>query len=1116
MEDRSLYGNSSRSPGPSDRRPAVDSAVSFPGSSDQRLAVDSAVCFPGQGQHWHNNIIPQSLSRSVNYCPDSSFERHFNYLETTQGERVQYRTSATDLTNSGYPQGAPVDFSGRPCFPGMPSTWSVLSPMSDRIQQPSHYATTYMCVNERAEFAFPTASKNQQERNETAAAIDRDSHLLKDVGSRCVLSERCDVSDWGHTGSRPAVTGKLQNKFVDSKEQSVTDTSKDGIGKNEDETDKDGAYKGKFVTGTDRDKDGTVKNEDGAYRGKGVTGTYKGKDVTGKKETNKDVTGKDKNGSDKKETDLDKNSKAIDASATQQNNVNVPGNISNSNLSADETTDDEDKDHEDLDSDDSQNSSKDEKDGKEMQCSDQSSVDGAVDDVVSVDGEDHNEDVVSVDGEDHDEDVVIVGLVEQPPPVEDSSRFQCSLCQNSYKFKKGLNRHLKKTHPGQLSAISKQGQLMGSVSFKDARPHGSKTQAADGTHLEVTYGSDSSVRAFSCSQCSYKAKKRKDLKKHMVVHSTLKVHKCSLCTFSSKRRYSLRRHLKTHAPSSARSYECALCSFKVSGFDSFKTHIGSHVTSSTKSCTICGTVIRERTNLIEHIIRHSMGQKAACRDCETIILRCRKYMSHVLSHKAGSQNHVSLGQGTSSASRSLRSSLPSNKGKSLLNNLSLESDLSELSALKSRLLQMSEVANFFNDKSKLVIQLAELSALATELAVASGNVLQSYNMAGDIHWETPGLAESIDALDLSFVEEFALSSLFGANMAAVKGEYPANHYPAMDTDMQIEVDFNGDAVSCIQQGKRIQQAGGAHGQRSKHLVCTHCNMVLHDFSSLKRHLDMHMDVRPHICDKCGQSFRRKGHLKKHMITHSADRPFVCTECQYRTKTEDQLNSHMTFCHSQNGEFPCQLCNYSASDSFELGLHMKKHKPQTCPQCGCVCYSRQEFNKHLSTHSSFDCTQCEFSTGCRREYNRHMRKHSAHCFNCELCGYTCNSMKLFQYHKLRHENRTPYQCPDCEYKCSSRASYRCHRYKHAGLKPFLCSICGASFVKSSHLSQHMLIHKDLKEFKCSMCAYSCRTKHNLKEHEMTHTGEKPYVCMYCNFSSRRKKALLIHMMKHERF
>lgn len=749
-----------------------------------------------------------------------------------------------------------------------------------------------------------------------------------------------------------------------------------------------------------------------------------------------------------------------------------------------------------------------------------------------------------------EDDAAWAQSVESPPPmpVDKKRKFKCKLCKMTFKFRKDLNKHTK-THAATKKfacSVCSSGFINRTLLKKHLLTHSdikffTCSECSVTCHSLVELKSHQKIHSraevFSCSKCSFTAKRQKHLTKHMLVHSAAKVYHCQFCKFSSKRKYSLQRHVKT-AHSSAQTHECSVCNFNTNAVDSFKVHVAMHASTRTTSCIICGTVIKKRQNLIEHLLSHSNDEDTTCKECDETCTTSHEYILHLLNHKdisstshEGNSQDLAFDLNTATLNGSVDSTsgmsgLQTRKNKVIMDTPTMEGRLAQMATVASRLADMTKVVTLLNEKSKVVFQLAEISTLATELAVISGQVLQSYKntygVAADVSAsKVKSPSTSNDATDESSIEGDGddddvdeVSQEFGTLTTKTKDDSQEHAFSSTEADMQIQVDFNGKPVSCVQKDESFRPESSTKSKGTKLLKCFRCSMTFTDSRSLKRHLLAHDNVRPYYCENCGRSFRRNEHLKKHMVTHSDERPFTCKDCPYAAKTEHRLKIH-ALCHSQTKAYACHHCTYTARTNYELNHHMKRHEPRSCSQCPFVCYSRAELKKHVFTHSSFDCNECEFTTSDRAEYTKHTKKHTlVQHLCCELCGYSCDTMKKFKYHKLRHDNKTPYQCQDCDYRCSSRASFDCHRLKHAGLKPYLCSSCGASFRKTSHLNQHLLIHKDEKAFKCSECNYSCRTKHNLKEHEMTHSGEKPFSCKYCSFSCRRNKALQLHMLKHE--
>ncbi|GFO09562.1 Zinc finger protein 845 [Plakobranchus ocellatus] len=706
-----------------------------------------------------------------------------------------------------------------------------------------------------------------------------------------------------------------------------------------------------------------------------------------------------------------------------------------------------------------------------------------------------------------------------------NERFACGQCPRTFKFATGLRRHMTKCH-------AKTKKLVCDTCAKVFPSMALLTK-----HMSSHIGLDLAPQtkkstSFKCSQCSFAAGTRKNLKKHILVHTTKKEHKCPHCSFSSKRKNSLQRHLRaTHS-----EFQCHFCNFKTASINSMRIHAVLHVASQSTACIVCGAILRKRASLLEHLMGHTEDENLTCKVCKKRFSLSHEFLLHLWCHR----DTLLAEYQTKDLDIRLPGENKTHNGhissfEDSMERAAMETKISELNNQGSKLVKMAKAVSFLNEKSKILSELTEISDLATELAVLSSNVLLAFKKSHSVCSAEPKKVrraaavvasnllartadnknETVNHMENNDEEANDLPD----STTSIKEELRDITYsPNEDAGMQIQVDLKGEPVSCIQRKDSILKPGSfkkIKNEKGKRVLqCTRCNKVFKDTRSLRHHVMIHDNIRPYACTICSQSFRRKEHLKKHMVTHSDSRPFACSQCPYTAKTEQRLKIHY-LSHLQCKSHKCTLCPYTSRTQTELNTHMKRHQPRTCTQCDFVCHTRIELKRHLLTHTTLSCPDCNFTTSDQTEYAKHKRKHrEIHLLCCELCGYSCNTMKKFKYHKLRHENKTPYQCEDCDYKCSSRASYDCHRLKHAGLKPYLCSFCGAAFRKTSHLNQHLLIHKDEKAYKCSQCGYSCRTKHNLKEHEMTHSGEKPFSCKYCNFSCRRNKALQIHMAKHE--
>jgi len=64
------------------------------------------------------------------------------------------------------------------------------------------------------------------------------------------------------------------------------------------------------------------------------------------------------------------------------------------------------------------------------------------------------------------------------------------------------------------------------------------------------------------------------------------------------------------------------------------------------------------------------------------------------------------------------------------------------------------------------------------------------------------------------------------------------------------------------------------------MQCEECGKILKGDSSLRCHMLMHADLRPHQCEEpgCGKRFRNKTKLGQHIKIHGAEKTEICNFC----------------------------------------------------------------------------------------------------------------------------------------------------------------------------------------------------------------------------------------------
>ncbi|XP_062382119.1 zinc finger protein 518A isoform X2 [Sardina pilchardus] len=146
---------------------------------------------------------------------------------------------------------------------------------------------------------------------------------------------------------------------------------------------------------------------------------------------------------------------------------------------------------------------------------------------------------------------------------------------------------------------------------------------------------------------------------------------------------------------------------------------------------------------------------------------------------------------------------------------------------------------------------------------------------------------------------------------------------------------------------------GSHKGTLPTYPCDLCSFVTNEFSSLQRHRIGHRN--PQVsCEICNDGV------------------------QYSLLL---LTRHYIMCHSQNGHFRCEKCEFSTRDAGTFVQHIHHHNEgrHKCVKCQYVSSSRREFQRHLLVHSAtfpFTCHFCGYGAARKDYLTKHMA--TAHC------------------------------------------------------------------------------------------------------------------------------------------
>ncbi|XP_044041393.1 zinc finger protein 79-like isoform X7 [Siniperca chuatsi] len=164
----------------------------------------------------------------------------------------------------------------------------------------------------------------------------------------------------------------------------------------------------------------------------------------------------------------------------------------------------------------------------------------------------------------------------------------------------------------------------------------SRIQSSAGARADAALPfSENSRRANenTCLECGKAFASRSTLKKHHVVHSSVRPFKCTQCDKAYKSQKDLNQHLLIHSKPKALSFACSLCEKRFSSQALLTVHLRRHSGERPFACSYCDKRFLTNAVLKSHVRIHTGERPYACTFCDKKFTQLYPRTVHLRMHK---------------------------------------------------------------------------------------------------------------------------------------------------------------------------------------------------------------------------------------------------------------------------------------------------------------------------------------------------------------------------------------------------------------------------------------------------------------------------------------------------